>query len=166
MSFSETAVYFKERYHIPDTLEQMKSDWEYLAYEKYKNEVPLKKGALAFLQYLKQNGIKTGIATSNSKALVKVVLEKHQIVSYFDSIHTACEVAKGKPAPDIYLLVAKELEVAPKDCLVYEDVPQGIMAGKNAGMETCAVEDLFSAEQRELKKKLADYYIESYEEIL
>lgn len=166
MSFSETAIYFKERFHIPDTLEQMKNDWDQLAYEKYKNEVPLKKGALEFLNYLKQNGIKMGIATSNSKTLVKVVLEKHQIASYFDSVHTACEVEKGKPAPDIYLLVAKELGVKPVDCLVFEDVPQGIMAGKNAGMTTCAVEDLFSAEQRNVKKDIADYYIESYEEIL
>lgn len=166
MSFSETAVYFKERFHIPDSLEQMKHDWDQLAYEKYKNEVPLKKGALAFLNYLKEHGIKMGIATSNSKTLVKVVLEKHQIESYFDSIHTACEVEKGKPAPDIYLLVAKELGVEPKDCLVFEDVPQGIMAGKNAGMTTCAVEDPFSAEQREVKKEYADYYIDNYFELL
>ncbi len=166
MSFSETAIYFKERFHIPDTLEQMKNDWDQLAYEKYRNEVPLKKGALAFLNYLKQRGIKMGIATSNSKTLVEVVLEKHQISSYFDSIHTACEVKKGKPAPDIYLLVARELEVNPKDCLVFEDVPQGIMAGKNAGMTTCAVEDAFSVEQRKIKKEIADYYIESYEELL
>ena len=166
MSFSETAVYFKERFHIPDSLEQMKHDWDQLAYEKYQNEVPLKKGALAFLNYLKEHGIKMGIATSNSKTLVKVVLEKHQIASYFDSIHTACEVEKGKPAPDIYLLVAKELGVEPKECLVFEDVPQGIMAGKNAGMTTCAVEDPFSAEQRELKKEYADYYIDNYFELL
>lgn len=166
MSFSETAVYFKERFHIPDSLEQMKHDWDQLAYEKYKNEVPLKKGALAFLNYLKEHGIKMGIATSNSKTLVKVVLEKHQIESYFDSIHTACEVEKGKPAPDIYLLVAKELGVEPKDCLVFEDVSQGIMAGKNAGMTTCAVEDPFSTEQREVKKEYADYYIDNYFELL
>lgn len=166
MSFSETAVYFKERFHIPDSLEQMKHDWDQLAYEKYQNEVPLKKGALAFLNYLKEHGIKMGIATSNSKNLVKVVLEKHQIASYFDSIHTACEVEKGKPAPDIYLLVAKELGVEPKECLVFEDVPQGIMAGKNAGMTTCAVEDPFSKEQRELKKEYADYYIDNYFELL
>lgn len=166
MSFSETAVYFKKRFQIADSLEQMKEDWNRMAYEKYKHEVPLKKGALEFLNYLKKNGIKMGIATSNSKTLVDIVLEKHNILEYFDSIHTACEVKKGKPAPDIYLLVAKELEVEPKDCLVFEDVFQGIMAGKNAGMTTCGVEDKFSAGQRMEKQAAADYYIESYEEIL
>ena len=71
----------------------------------------------------------------------------------------------GKPAPDIYLLVAETLGVKPEECLVFEDVPMGILAGKNAGMRVCAVEDTFSASQREEKKELADYYIESYDEI-
>ena len=56
-------------------------------------------------------------------------------------------------------------EERPEECLVFEDVPMGILAGKNAGMRVCAVEDTFSASQREEKKELADYYIESYDEI-
>ena len=42
----------------------------------------------------------------------------------------------------------------------------GILAGKRAGMEVCAVEDDFSAAQREKKRRMADYYIETYEELL
>ena len=52
-----------------------------------------------------------GIATSNSPLLVETVLKAQGIFEYFDSIHTANEVEKGKPAPDIYLLVAKDLGV-------------------------------------------------------
>ena len=48
---------------------------------------------------------------------------------------------------------------------MFEDVPMGIMAGKNAGMKVCAVEDEFSAHQRARKKELADYYIRDYYEI-
>lgn len=166
MSFSETAVYFKERFQIPDSIEKMKADWNEMAYEKYKTQVPLKKGALQFLKYLKEKHIKTGIATSNSKELVKTVLHAHHIESYFDSIHTSCEVKKGKPAPDIYLLVADELGVPPQKCLVFEDIVQGIMAGKNAGMRTCAVEDEYSIEDRHRKMAIADHYICTYEELL
>ena len=64
-----------------------------------------------------------------------------------------------------FILVAETLGVKPEECLVFEDVPMGILAGKNAGMRVCAVEDTFSASQREEKKELADYYIESYDEI-
>ena len=50
----------------------------------------------------------------------------------------------AKPAPDVYLKVAEDLQVDPSCCLVFEDVPNGILAGKNAGMEVCAVDDEFS----------------------
>ncbi|MBE5961327.1 MAG: HAD family phosphatase [Lachnospiraceae bacterium] len=165
MSFSETAGYFKERFEIPEDVETIKSIWNEMAYLKYKNEVPLKEGVLSFLQMLKKNGIKTGIATSNSRHLVQTVVESLGVEEYFDAIHTSCEVAKGKPAPDIYLYVADKLEVAPEHCLVFEDIPQGIMAGKNAGMQVCAVQDEFSRDIEEEKRSLADYFIESYLEI-
>ncbi len=165
MSFSETAVYFKETFHIPDSLEQIKQTWNEMAFYKYTHEVPLKPGALEFLKRLKKLGIRTGIATSNSKELVQAVVESLQISAYLDEIHTSCEVAKGKPAPDIYLLVAKCLKASPEHCLVFEDIPEGILAGKRAGMKVCAIEDEFSSLMTEEKKKLADYYITHYDEV-
>ena len=166
MSFSETAVYFKETFGIPDSLEKIKTDWNEMAMDKYCNEVPLKPGVLDFLRKLKEKGIKTGIATSNSKELVEAAVKSLNISGYLDEIHTSCEVPKGKPAPDIYLLVAECLGVEPKNCLVFEDIPEGILAGKRAGMKTCAVEDTFSLGMTEEKKKLADYYITHYDEVM
>lgn len=165
MSFSETAVYFKETFQIPDTLEEIKANWNHMAYEKYTKEVPLKKGVQEFLDHCKRNGILLGIATSNSRELVEAALEALHIRDYFDCVMTACEVAKGKPAPDIYLAVAEKLQAEPCQCLVFEDIEMGILAGKNAGMEVCAVEDEFSMNQTEEKKKLADYYIKDFKDI-
>ncbi|BBF42537.1 HAD-superfamily hydrolase, subfamily IA, variant 3:HAD-superfamily hydrolase, subfamily IA, variant 1 [Lachnospiraceae bacterium KM106-2] len=165
MSFSETAMYFKERFQITESVDEIKATWNQMAMNKYANEVPLKEGVLEFLQYLKKKGIKTGIATSNSKELVSIVIDKHGIREYFNSIRTSCEVEKGKPAPDIYELVASDLEVDPSHCLVFEDVIQGIMAGKNAKMKVCAVADLYSEDVRKEKEELADYFIDSYKDI-
>lgn len=164
-SFSETAVYFKERFNIPDSLEQMKEDWNKMAWEKYMHEVMLKPGADVFLNYCLDKGIKLGIATSNSRQLVEAVAEARGFGKDFDCIMTACEVEKGKPSPDIYLAVADRLEVDPAQCLVFEDITAGIMAGKNAGMRVCAVEDQYSLHQTEEKKALADFYIRDYHEI-
>ena len=75
-------------------------------------------------------------------------------------------MSASKPAPDVYLAAAKALNVSPENCLVFEDVPMGILAGKNAGMKVCAVEDSYSKEQMEQKKKLADSYIKDYDEVL
>lgn len=162
MSFSETAVYFKERFEIPDSLEQMKADWNQMAWDKYTNEVPLKPGISEFLSGCKENGIKLGIATSNSRELVDNIARVHHLENYFSCIMTACEVAHGKPAPDIYLAVAKKLGVSPEKCLVFEDIIPGIMAGKNAGMKVCAVEDEYSVHDRQAKQELANYYIEDF----
>lgn len=165
MSFSETAVYFKERFHIPDSTDEIKAVWNEMAMEKYRHEVGLKPGALAFLQRMRKMGIRTGIATSNSRELAMTVLDALNITQYFDEIHISCEAKRGKPAPDIYLLVAEYLKTAPEHCLVFEDVTQGIMAGKAAGMRVCAIEDDFSSMYREEKRRLADYYIESFDEV-
>ncbi len=166
MSFSETAAYFKKRFELTDSLEQIKSDWNEMAWNKYQYEVPLKEGVKEFLTYLKENNIPTGIATSNSRELVDLIIDKHHMKGYFSSIRTSCEVAKGKPSPDIYLLVAEDLGVSPQKCLVFEDVLQGVMAGKNANMKVCAVYDDYSEKDLEEKKKLADYYVNSITEVL
>lgn len=166
MSFSETAAYFKERFQLKDSVEVIKDAWNEMAFEKYQNHVPLKEGVIDFLDACEQRGIKLGIATSNSTHLAETVLKKHGIYKRFGAITTGCDVCAGKPAPDVYLKVAGDLEVNPSNCLVFEDITAGIMAGKNAGMRVCAVEDEYSAYQREEKKTLADYYIQDYYEVL
>ena len=166
MSFSETAVYFKERFCLPDDLETIKADWNQMAWDKYTYEVPVKEGVTNLLQYCKAHGIKAGIATSNSRELVENVVKARHLDQYFDCIMTGCDVAKGKPAPDIYLAVAKELDVMPENCLVFEDIIPGIQAGKAAGMRVCAVYDKYSEHQDEEKHRLADYYTYHFKELV
>ena len=166
MSFSETAVYFKEHFDIPDSLEEIKASWNRMAWDKYMNEVPLKPGIPEFLNGCRENGIKLGIATSNSRELVENVAEVHNLRTYFTSIVTGCDVARGKPSPDIYLEVARQLEVVPARCLVFEDIVPGILAGKRAGMRVCAVEDAYSLQSRKVKKELADYYIDKVSKLV
>ncbi|MEY8352064.1 HAD family phosphatase [Lachnospiraceae bacterium 54-53] len=166
MSFSETACYFKERFQLKESLDEIKAVWTEMSIEKYRNNVPLKPGAGEFLEYIAKEGIRAGIATSNGRQMVDVVIESLKIGQYFQVVATACEVTAGKPAPDIYLKVAKELSVSPSSCLVFEDVPAGILAGKRAGMTVCAIDDAFSKEMEEEKRQLADYFIYDYHQLL
>lgn len=166
MSFTETAQYFLDTFPVLDkTLDELKQDWVDMAYEKYTKEVCLKEGLCEFLEDLKMRGIKIGVATSNDRALVEGTLAARKIAGFFGAVRTSCEVKAGKPAPDVYLKVAEELDVPPEKCLVFEDVPNGILAGKNAGMRVCAVEDSFSKPQEAKKRELADYYIQDYNDI-
>lgn len=165
-SFNETAVYFKDMFQIPDSLEEIKAAWNEMAWDKYTHEVPLKEGVREFIGICIEKGIKLGIATSNSRELVENVIAVHNLNAHFDSIMTGCEVEKGKPAPDIYLAVAKALDVLPNRCLVFEDIVHGIMAGQAAGMKVCAVYDKHSESQDEEKRRLADYYIHDFRELI
>ena len=166
MSFSETAVYFKERFNLPDSIEEIKQAWVEMSLEKYQKEVPVKPGVREFLEEISIRGIKAGIATSNGREMVDAVLKSLGLEQYFQVVATACEVAAGKPAPDIYLEVARRLGAKPENCLVFEDVPAGIMAGKNAGMKVIAVEDDFSETMKEEKEQLADRLIHDFYEVL
>jgi len=166
ISFHETAVYFKNKFGICDSIEKICKDWEEMAFDKYKYEVKEKPGCMNFLKHLESKNIKLGIATSNSRSMVEAVLNSLDIMKFFKVIITSDEVKKGKPAPDIYLKTAKLLDTKPHKCLVFEDVVAGIMAGKSAGMKVCAVEDNFSKDVRQRKKELSDYYINDYRELL
>ena len=165
MSFTETAVYTKELFGLTESVEELKEIWNDMAMEKYCTVVQKKPGVSSFLSYCRAHGIKLGIATSNSMKLAKAVTERLGIAEYIRMIVTSCEVEKGKPAPDVYLEAARRLDVAPEHCLVFEDIPMGILAGKNAGMKVCAVDDDFSRPQEAKKRELADYYIFSFDEI-
>ena len=167
MSFTETAEYFKKRFtFLPYSVEQLKNIWNQMAYDKYAHEVTVKPGLMDYLTFLKEKGIKTGIATSNSRELAEAALKNLGLMPYFDSIRTSCEVEHGKPAPDIYLLVAKDLGANPANCLVFEDVPAGLIAGNSAGMYTCAVADAFSAHMEAEKRELSNIWIENYADII
>ncbi len=166
MSFSEVARLFLEMFPaLERTPEQIMEEWTEMAYERYMHEAPLKAGVYEFIKELRSQGKKIGIATSNGRGLVDDTLKSLGVSECFDVVRTACEAAKGKPAPDVYLMVAKELGVRPEHCLVFEDVPMGILAGKNAGMKVCAVYDEASKNQEEKKRSLADYYICGYDDI-
>lgn len=165
-SYSETAQYFLDLFpELPHTRQELEDEWNQMAFEIYTKEIPLKKGAFDFIAEMHREGKKLGIATSNSRNLAEGTLENNGILKYFHSVWTSDEAKAGKPSPEVYLRVAESLNVDPARCLVFEDVPKGIMAGKNAGMKVCAVEDPFSKPQEILKRELADYYIQDYDDI-
>lgn len=165
MSFIQTAEHFKERFSLEDSLEKIMEDWNLMAYDKYAASIKLKPGAYLFLKELKAAGIKTAICTSNSRILTDAVLHSQKITDFIDIVLTAKEVPNGKPAPDIYEKASQLLGVPAKNCLVFEDVYMGVLAGKNAGMTVCAISDSHCLDSKEDIRAKADYYINDFTEI-
>lgn len=166
MSFRETALYFQKNFEPQKPVEEIEADWIHRAHDKYLSEIPEKPGAGAYLSFLKNLGLKLGVATSNDKTLAYAALEAHGFTDKIDSIRTAGEVHKGKPAPDVYLKVAEDLSVAPERCLVFEDTPNGMRAGKAAGMAVIAVKDAVSGKYVEEIMTICDAYIQDFHEML
>lgn len=165
MGFSEVAQYFKDRFNIPDSIEEIQNEWNEMAFYQYAHKVDLKPGAKEFLALLRSKGIKIALATSNSKPLIEVALKKNDIYHFFDSITTTDEVLRGKDFPDVYLLAAKKLSVPPKDCVVFEDILPAIKGAKAAGMMVIGVHDSYSEYQRNDIINFSDMYIHQYEEL-
>ena len=162
MHIEEIAAHFKQKFDLQDSIKELVTLWSEMAYEVYKTEVDYKLGVRRFLNYCRNNKIIMGIATSNSIEMINAIEDRLDFSEFFDCIVTAYEVQKGKPAPDVYLEAARQLNVSPDRCLVFEDIPMGMLAGKKAGMSVCGVQDASSADQEELKRSYCDYYINSF----
>lgn len=151
---------------------ELGDDWEVLAkkkhelYQKILREDPDLKpidGIPELLERLKAKGYRIGLGSSSVMANIQLVLGRFGIMDYFDAIAAGSEVEHAKPAPDVYLLTASRLGIAPEDCTVIEDSGAGVMAAKAAGMRCIAIKNPNSGEQ---DFSQADMIIDSYEEIV
>ena len=101
--------------------------------------LPLLPGVAERVQEARASGLKTAVASSSTSAWVEGWLERHGIRPLFDTVCSRDHVARVKPAPELFLLAATRLGVAPERCVVFEDSPNGIRAARAAGMRCVAI---------------------------
>lgn len=104
-------------------------------------DVPAMPGAPEFVEGLRRASVPTAVATSSERRLCELKWKNHEWLRQFE--HVVCGddpgIARLKPDPDIYLEAALRLGIPPEDCLVFEDAPAGVLAGKAAGMQVVCV---------------------------
>lgn len=92
-------------------------------------------GIVDLLDHLEANGVPTCVASSGSHAKMRRTLGRTLLYDRFEGrIHSADEVAEGKPAPDLFLHAARSMATPPERCAVVEDSPHGVRAALAAGM--------------------------------
>ena len=96
-------------------------------------------GVRQWLERLREGGIACGIGSSTEEKNVKLGLEILDLGMFFKTAVTAEHVKRGKPAPDVFLEVANRLGAIPERCVVFEDAPAGVEAGRAAGMKVVGV---------------------------
>jgi HAD superfamily hydrolase (TIGR01509 family) len=102
--------------------------------------IPKKPGLTELLAFLDEQCIPKAVATSTERE--QALQSLGELVDCFAAIATGDEVAQGKPAPDIFLLASRRLQIQPTDCLVLEDSEAGIQAAQAAGMAAILIPDL------------------------
>ncbi len=124
-----------------------------------------KPGVHELLDALKERGIRTAIATSSPKERALQYLTRLGLAEKFDCICSGYEVAKGKPAPDIYLHAAASIGLKPENCLAVEDSFPGILSAYRAGCMSVLVPDLDGSneEMRKILYAEADTLLELLE---
>jgi HAD superfamily hydrolase (TIGR01509 family) len=100
---------------------------------------PVLPGVVELLEEARRLGVGTAVASSATRGWVLGWLGKHGLGGLFDGVCGREDVPRVKPAPDLFLLAALRLGVAPPACLVFEDSPNGIRAAREAGMRCVAV---------------------------
>jgi beta-phosphoglucomutase-like phosphatase (HAD superfamily) len=108
--------------------------------------------------------LRLAVATSSVSASARPFLDRTGVRNFFDIIVTGEEVQRGKPDPDIYLLVADKLLMAAGACLVIEDALSGVAAAKEANMRVAAIPDKRFVDASEYQNK-ADYVLGDLSEI-
>jgi len=129
----------------------------------YRERLPLLPGAREAVERLAQRW-PLGLASSSNRPLIELVLELAGIAGHFRAVVSSEEVARGKPAPDVYLEAARRLGADPLRAAAVEDSENGILAAKAAGMRVVAIPNrLFPPGEEALAK--ADVVLDSLDEL-
>jgi beta-phosphoglucomutase-like phosphatase (HAD superfamily) len=97
--------------------------------------------------WLRGTGLRLGLVSASARPVIDAVLEAVGLADAFDTVVSGDEVARGKPAPDGYLMAARRLALDPARCFVVEDSRNGVLAAKAAGMMVAAVPGPATADQ-------------------
>jgi len=104
--------------------------------------LPVKEGLYELFDYLESKNIRKVVATSTAMPLAEIKLKKINAWDRFESVATADQVAKGKPAPDVYKLALKNLGLKASECMALEDSPNGIRAAYAAKIPVLMIPDI------------------------
>ena len=157
LTLRQGAAYCKERYALPQSVEEIVSLIEGRVEKFYKEEVQAKPGVEKFLSLLKMEGVWMYVATATDRHLAEAALRHAGIDA---------EVGVGKKeSAEIYERAMTRLKSNKRDTVVFEDALHAIETAKAAGFRVCAVYDPYAEAEQDKIRSLSDYYIRSFEDM-
>ena len=138
MSSLEWSRYMRDEVGLAEPPEEISAEVVRRLERIYRDELPLMEGAVEAVERLAARW-PLGLASSSNRELIDLVLELSGLARFFAATVSSEEVARGKPAPDVYLETAHRLSARPEKCAAVEDSENGILAAKAAGMRVLAI---------------------------
>ncbi|HJQ75414.1 MAG TPA: HAD family phosphatase [Gaiellaceae bacterium] len=138
MSAPEWSRYLHEEAGVPGEPAEINRDVVERMLEAYRRELPLLPGAVEAVRRAAEE-FPLALASSSNREVFEEVLRLAGLAEYFRATVSSEEVARGKPAPDVYLEAARRLGVEPERCAAVEDSHAGIRSAKSAGMRVVAI---------------------------
>ena len=138
MSSPEWSRYLHEELGLEDSPDELNAEVVRRMLARYAEQLPLIDGAAAAVERLAA-AFTLAVASSSNRPLIEAVLAGAGIADRFSAVVSSEEVARGKPAPDVYLEAARRLGVEPARCAAVEDSANGIRSADAAGMRVLAL---------------------------
>ena len=138
MSSTEWSRYMHDRLGVPMTPDDINDDVVRRVATAYERELPLLPHAVEAVRELAAHW-RLGLASSSNRPIIDLVLDRSGLAECFAAVVSSEEVQHGKPAPDVYRAVARQLDVEPAACVAIEDSTNGVKSAVAAGMRTIAV---------------------------
>jgi len=166
-SYRESAQYTIDRFRLDMEWEDLVKLWTGMAIHEYAENVQFKPGAREYLLALKRAGVKLAVATALPEYLYRPCLTHLGVLDWFDALCSTDETGgRGKAQGEVFLLAAQRLGIEPACCAVFEDVREGVMGAKCAGMTAFCVKDDASRHSHPEIESIADGMIDSFFELL
>jgi HAD superfamily hydrolase (TIGR01509 family) len=137
MSSPEWSAYLRDDLGVQRDLDAINDDVVRRMHSSYEDGLPLLPGALETVRALAARW-PLGLASSSNREIIDVFLERSGVGDLFGATVSSEQVARGKPAPDVYLETARRLDVDPRACVAIEDSANGLRAAHAAGMPVIA----------------------------
>lgn len=166
MTLPELCTYLKSEYRIATTEEKIAKGFNAILREGYLAGVECKEYVPVLLEKYKQKGVKMCVVTSTDRKVADEVLARIGIRDYFLHIITLEDSGGGKDTPEVFLKACEELGTPKDETVVFEDGLLSIGGAKEAGLYVIAVADKSERQNKSVIKKLADKYVEGFEELL
>ena len=138
MSSPEWSAYMHDEIGLRESPEEINAEVVERMLGRYREQLPLIDGAVDAVRRLAAE-FRLGVASSSNRPLIETVLERAGIADLFDAVVSSEEVARGKPAPDVYLEAMRRLGAEPATTAAIEDSSNGIRAAYAAGMRVIAL---------------------------